>query len=307
VSDRDLITEARAIDAALAPAPWYGCVNDVMGGRCIQTVPTPWSETEAGKWVADMVFRDEDADRIAAMRNLFPTLVEELEDVRGDRNARLVINLQAAELRVQQLGMVSEQQALALDAARQRIDELERRNPDDEMLVEGSWFHPADLPKILGNFMRCSDEYAREAKDAFIALKEARDWARWFAAERDVARLDRASELVAIAAKQQRDARRIAELGLQYVDALTEIGDKGARIIALKAAIAGLQAELEAKGIPHAEMSDPSLQRLLAIVIAEGWPRGCTGVTALDIDVARAILTDPRVTVTATEEGPKPE
>lgn len=33
-----------------------------------------------------------------------------------------------------------------------------------EVLVEGSWFKVEDLPDILGNFMRASVEYGREAK-----------------------------------------------------------------------------------------------------------------------------------------------
>lgn len=56
-------------------------------------------------------------------------------------------------------------------AVRERVGELAaQRNPDDEVLVQGFWFHPSDLPKILGNFMRRSDDWAREAKDAYIAL-----------------------------------------------------------------------------------------------------------------------------------------
>lgn len=67
-------------------------------------------------------------------------------------------------------------------AVRERVGELAaQRNPDDEVLVQGFWFHPADLPKILGNFMRRSDDWAREAKDAYIALMKVqreRDEAR---------------------------------------------------------------------------------------------------------------------------------
>lgn len=47
-------------------------------------------------------------------------------------------------------------------------------------------------------------------------LQEARDHAAWFAAERDELRLDRASELVAIAAKQLRDTARITELEAKH-------------------------------------------------------------------------------------------
>ncbi|WP_280448424.1 hypothetical protein [Nocardia brasiliensis] len=88
-----------------------------------------------------------------------------------------------------------------LEAQRQRVDELAaQRNPNDEALVEGSWFHPDDLPKILGNFMRSSAEHAREAKDAHLQLAEARariaelererDEASWSLAEtREMARM----------------------------------------------------------------------------------------------------------------------
>ena len=37
--------------------------------------------------------------------------------------------------------------------------------PADEVLVEGSYFPRADLPRVLGNFMRASADYAREAKE----------------------------------------------------------------------------------------------------------------------------------------------
>lgn len=65
-------------------------------------------------------------------------------------------------------------QALAADLG-QRCDELTaKRNPDDDVLVEGTWFHPDDLPKILGNHMRSVDEEQRRTKDAAIALDDAR-------------------------------------------------------------------------------------------------------------------------------------
>lgn len=43
-----------------------------------------------------------------------------------------------------------------------------------EVLVEGSWFKVDDLPEILGNFMRSSDEHAREAKALSMKLAEVR-------------------------------------------------------------------------------------------------------------------------------------
>lgn len=90
-----------------------------------------------------------------------------------------------------------------LQAQRERVNELAaQRNPDDEVLVEGSWFHPDDLPKILGNFMRSSDEYAREWKGARIELDKAR--------------------------------ARIAELERTVEAQLSEISDKGAAITVLR-------------------------------------------------------------------------
>lgn len=44
----------------------------------------------------------------------------------------------------------------------------------NEVLVEGSWFKRAELPTILANYMRSSDEYARQAKDAMVTLTELR-------------------------------------------------------------------------------------------------------------------------------------
>lgn len=53
--------------------------------------------------------------------------------------------------------------------------------------------------------------------------------------------------------------------------------------------------------MPEGVQPPMNIQRLLATVIAEGWPLGRTGVTRIDFDIARAILADPRVKVTATE------
>lgn len=44
----------------------------------------------------------------------------------------------------------------------------------DEVLVGGSWFKRAELPTILANYMRSSDEYARQAKDVLVTLTELR-------------------------------------------------------------------------------------------------------------------------------------
>jgi hypothetical protein len=41
-----------------------------------------------------------------------------------------------------------------------------------DVLVEGSFFDVQDLPKILGNYMRSSSDYARDAKQAHIRAEE---------------------------------------------------------------------------------------------------------------------------------------
>lgn len=43
-----------------------------------------------------------------------------------------------------------------------------------EVLVEGSQFPVADLPRILGNFMRSSADYARQAKEAHVRIERLR-------------------------------------------------------------------------------------------------------------------------------------
>ncbi|MFF2631985.1 histone-like nucleoid-structuring protein Lsr2 [Microbacterium sp. NPDC058021] len=42
----------------------------------------------------------------------------------------------------------------------------------DEVLVEGSWFKRAELPTILGNYMRTAEDFARQVKDITIAGAE---------------------------------------------------------------------------------------------------------------------------------------
>lgn len=54
-------------------------------------------------------------------------------------------------------------------------------HPDDEVLVEGSWFARPDLPVILGNFMRRCDEYGREAKALAATVQRVRELHRpWY-------------------------------------------------------------------------------------------------------------------------------
>lgn len=98
-TDHDLITEGRAVDAALTSGPWFACVNDVIGGRCIQTVDVPASAAPPGSSVLDMVFHDADADRIVWMRNnfgallaelgLMRTIANELDEAQDEANTRL--------------------------------------------------------------------------------------------------------------------------------------------------------------------------------------------------------------------------
>jgi hypothetical protein len=45
---------------------------------------------------------------------------------------------------------------------------------EPEVLVEGTWFKVADLPEILGNFMRAAAEHGREAKHLASELAEIR-------------------------------------------------------------------------------------------------------------------------------------
>lgn len=62
-----------------------------------------------------------------------------------------------------------------LEAQRERVNELAaKRNPDDEVLVEGTWFPPDDLPKILGKHMRSLAEEGRRTKSMYIELEQAR-------------------------------------------------------------------------------------------------------------------------------------
>ncbi|KIA63025.1 hypothetical protein [Nocardia vulneris] len=105
-TDRDLIAEGKAIDAALTPGLWYSCLNDMIGGRCIQTADVPASQAEPGAAVVDMVLRDEDARLIARMRNLFPLILERLAEmeaqVESDR-AKAAAAVLAMECRVAEL------------------------------------------------------------------------------------------------------------------------------------------------------------------------------------------------------------
>ena len=60
---------------------------------------------------------------------------------------------------------------------RRRIAELEATLVElqpAEVLVEGSFFRVEDLPTILGNFMRSSAQYARDAKSQYLRSEEIR-------------------------------------------------------------------------------------------------------------------------------------
>ena len=43
----------------------------------------------------------------------------------------------------------------------------------DPVLVEGSWFEQADLPEVLGNFMRSANRYASDAKEMTVRAMAA--------------------------------------------------------------------------------------------------------------------------------------
>lgn len=61
-----------------------------------------------------------------------------------------------------------EQAGKELAEANQTLIELK----PDPVLVEGSWFPVNDLPKILGNYIRASDEQGRELKARHLKLSE---------------------------------------------------------------------------------------------------------------------------------------
>lgn len=64
----------------------------------------------------------------------------------------------------------------ALEAAQQRLTECEQSMVElkpDPVLVEGSWFPVDELPEILGNYMRVSDEMGRQVKDVAIRPEAA--------------------------------------------------------------------------------------------------------------------------------------
>lgn len=66
--------------------------------------------------------------------------------------------------------------ATTLEAADRELAEATQMMVElqpDPVLVEGSWFPVKDLPKILGNYMRSSAEYAREAKREYLRAESA--------------------------------------------------------------------------------------------------------------------------------------
>lgn len=81
-------------------------------------------------------------------------------------------------------------------------------------------------------------------------LHTARQWAKWFAAERDYLRSEVAKDYLAIAAKQQRDNARIAELEAAH-DAARDIARSNSHALdAAQAHIAELRALV-------ADLADP--------------------------------------------------
>jgi len=117
------------------------------------------------------------------------------------------------------------------DMARERRDEIVCLRAD----LEKAQLENADREQHMDSM---GDQIAGLEFETVQQLRRERDAAR-AALGRLMA--DTRADYVAIAAKQQRDAQRFEDLGRQYEGALTEIGDKGARIIALRAAIDGLQ------------------------------------------------------------------
>lgn len=146
--------------------------------------PGPW-RTEPSKYIqgryviapddrqivhaAGIANRAQDAEAIVWMRNNLATLLDKLEEV-----------------------------CSAAEVAR---DTLWRLDLDD---IAANLVHKALTGEDRNRICRDDSE-----NDEQWQLGDAEQWARWFGAERDAARLDRASELVAIAAKQQRDSARL--------------------------------------------------------------------------------------------------
>ena len=63
------------------------------------------------------------------------------------------------------------------EAAEAKLAEAEKAATElapAEVLVEGSWFKPADLPGVLGNHMRAAAELARKVKAAEAKLEKVR-------------------------------------------------------------------------------------------------------------------------------------
>jgi hypothetical protein len=46
---------------------------------------------------------------------------------------------------------------------------------EPEVLVEGTWFKVADLPEVLGNYMRSISEHGRQFKEESLKLRNVRD------------------------------------------------------------------------------------------------------------------------------------
>ena len=74
------IAEGHRLNAALASAPWFPYVNDLIGGHCVMSVDKWPSETGPGGVVADFINADT-AEAIAWMRNHLPALLDAAEKV----------------------------------------------------------------------------------------------------------------------------------------------------------------------------------------------------------------------------------
>lgn len=139
-----------------------------------------------------------------------------------------------------------EARALAEDLGRRCDELLAKRNPADDVLVDGSWFHPDDLPKILGNHMRAVAEVERRAKDAVIALEAARARVTELEDARDIA--EGQARLYCTEAITARD--RVAELEADHARLVEDTASTVRRFSAtlderdaLRARVAELEAD----------------------------------------------------------------
>jgi len=88
-----------------------------------------------------------------------------------DRLFEAVVVRRVADAKAEALKRIAETDAKLADAERTLVELM-----PDAVLVEGSWIPVAEWPKILGNFMRSTADYARQWKDAEVARADAEKW-----------------------------------------------------------------------------------------------------------------------------------